>query len=1021
LLFSHKNYNVTYAKKVTVTVLLLRYQNFLMSQLQYVAFENADNVTMPFITLVMKFLALPATSRRELFDVANVLTRRITNEKVTLSDTLKFNVIDKIMKVAPHFCLRLRKDVSVATDVSYTHLAIVIDTSGSMRSTIRDFQARLKDWIDTQMFARRYTGLSIIFFDSQVYGPFADTSCLTHVHGEGSTRARPALVRLREVLTHHGLSHVIFVTDGVFDDKNDAYQIGMLPNVDRFALIFPSHTPEGAENEHFAYLPRVTPAGIPIFSKRVPVLTVLFPMLDSLFGGPMLTPVNQVLYTKIANEYLILRGMTIAQMNTFVGNLLEYPEVDIVHNVFSYIIGMYDVMMTRSGDLRNTLRSEEMRHMWGFLQPLKKRLAMVSGTNVHFVTTSMVREFLETYEATVVDKRDKRIEELKRMPQTPEIVTEIAEIHKAFSDMKKVDDYDRIMEEIRQLSEKNFPILHVKFNYVAQIMIDVFKGFPNIKRADVLEIYKMIASIGVCDKTDPDALPLVCDPHCYGLILVLRLMTYRKTDEIRMTLTVTHITRLLFGFYATQFLAGYQFTTDHARIRTAIWKFVTVNYSYNVLSNITNLAEPTNCSPEWIRILAIIAQAVTIRVSASKAPIDKTLWIADGETFVLNKELLGLMLDKNNALYSIRVISELGAERSVRVATKHPIVLTVDQFKKLVVVRITREQTPEDWLDEVCYVKHFADKSNISVTNRMLLQERLQSNVQDFVTKYWESGHRLICKTGNAHPASCFGDTYTVRPVVDAWMRAEWATFKRQREIDISSPFPVVPTNDAMCQVAEWLYQRSIENPMFYITEKVHTIPIPAFIRRLSLAPRVASIATHLCTIEGFSKMTGDEQSKLVNAVSPTVADVFSTILPVEMEERIATLLPQLAQRFAPMDVVEGVGRHVAPKIRTCIDWEQFELSIGESLRHAEEFKLPTFTVEDFTCPLSGEIFTDPVSFGGHMYERTWLLQWFEFDRRRSSPLTRQVHDRNGNMLQVIPPPSLFIAELAKFKASQLA
>jgi len=73
------------------------------------AFQGGDNDTMSLIALVMKFLALSATTpRSEHFATAEVLASRLTKEKFTLADAHffhKFNLhyIEVRLRYYPHF------------------------------------------------------------------------------------------------------------------------------------------------------------------------------------------------------------------------------------------------------------------------------------------------------------------------------------------------------------------------------------------------------------------------------------------------------------------------------------------------------------------------------------------------------------------------------------------------------------------------------------------------------------------------------------------------------------------------------------------------------------------------------------------------------------------------------------------------------------------------------------------------------------------------------------------------------
>ena len=161
--------------------------------------------------------------------------------------------------------------------------------------------------------------------------------------------------------------------------------------------------------------------------------------------------------------------------------------------------------------------------------------------------------------------------------------------------------------------------------------------------------------------------------------------------------------------------------------------------------------------------------------------------------------------------------------------------------------------------------------------------------------------------------------------------------------------------------------------------------------------------------------MSGDEQTKLVITVPSYVASTFDTVLPPEIEDAVTSTIEQTTHRFAPISIVTGIGRSAMPKFAHD-DWIMF--NVGEALGIAETFT-PMFTIEDFTCPISCCIFEVPVSFGGHFYEREALAQWFECAHARSSPLTRQVFESDGvTPLKILEPPRIFIAELAKFKAS---
>ena len=169
-------------------------------------------------------------------------------------------------------------------------------------------------------------------------------------------------------------------------------------------------------------------------------------------------------------------------MNNIVELLLQYPETNLVHQYFSNLVGMYHKLITSSGDLMNTIRSPEMRTLWTFLQPLKRRVGLVDEKNIHFLTTQMVHQFLEDFENQVASVRNDRISQLKKQVQTGETQKEIEQIREALKNMKRVDEYDRIITNINSLKSK-FPTIPVKFYYPLQLTATyIIKGFPEIPK-----------------------------------------------------------------------------------------------------------------------------------------------------------------------------------------------------------------------------------------------------------------------------------------------------------------------------------------------------------------------------------------------------------------------------------------------------------------------------------------------------------------------------------------------------------
>jgi len=991
-------------------------------------FEFTDDATMDLMTLVLKFCSDKETEVSNIIKIGDTLTKRMCVENITIHDTIRMKIIEKLMKHAPHLCVRRISDVIDKSIRSVMHLSVVVDVSGSMDNSIKDIQRNMKTWIDNAMAISMFSGVSIIFFDSNVYGPFHNTSCLTEIRGGGSTKAIPALDMLRQELKIYGPSCVIFVTDGEFDEKKSAYGVSILENVVRFIMVFPSHTPPNAEQEHYSYLPRITPPNIFIGATR---------MTDSMTLNKICTesapsnyvPIIPTLYTQIGGQYLLLKNMSSFEMNTVVSSILEYPNGSqkIVHTFFDHIIGLYNVMMCQSGDLLNTLRSPEMQIMWGFLQPLKKTLVKISEDHYHYSTTSIVYDFLETCESTIVDMRDKRLSDLKRMSRTQAITNEIEEISKAFNNMKKIDEYDRILMEIERLKLCNKSI-HVKFYYIPKVALEIFKIYPNMSLSDMAEIYTMIASIGICAANDKDAMELVMDQGCKGLILVLRLMTYRKSDTVRMTLTATLVTRILFGFVSSNIMTPTQYTysQSHILIRIMILKIATEKYSPTIMSNVTNAKESVNFSPEWIRILFAFSQKNYIKVPKSHPPVDLTMWVENEDHYVLNQKYLETIFEQNSALYAARILFQ--PEPVVqKISITKIIPIIIEDFNQYIVVGATKKQTWQEWGDIIVRVIEFRDGSTLNVTNKMVLQERLLVDANGYLERNWDKPSRLINKSGPYHPVSSYGSTSIVTQTFVDWITPAWKEFKQEIGYKSNEFLPVVPSCEMQNHFAEWLSNRVKAHPIEYSETNLKSIPLGAYIRKMDLSPQVKAIATRLVQTVGFQKMSNDEQVALAKPIVPVPEDsltetihpkmetMFTETIHPEMETMIDSELEEkIKSRFAVCEPVVGIGKGQPREIRTENEW----FDLGQSIKMIEEYQLRKFTIEDFTCPLSGDIFEDPVSFGGHYFERTWITQWLEYDVKKSSPLTRLSHNDDGTPFEIKDPQpqSYFVNKLNEFK-----
>lgn len=993
------------------------------------AFEFGENEKLSPIALIAKANSVNKDSeKKQIFSTFEALTRRLTLEKVQIMNTMKLKIVDNIMQFAPHLAIRPISDMGVSTTISSKPLVVLIDTSGSMSSSIVSLQLNLKLWINSKLKDGTYNQCTIIFFESLVHGPFYSIDCLNKVHGSGGTNVVPALQILKHTL--QGLncpSDVIFITDGDFNEGKNAYNFGSLQNIENFVMVFPSHTPENTIVDHYAYLPRITPPNTPIYSSGIGKNEAFDEVLNDKLVPSYKVQIERTLYTPICGEYLMLTGLSLFQMNSIVGNILKYTEEEgsMVHNFFSYIMGVYNAMATKGGDLLNTLRSEEMKLLWQLLQPLKKTLQQVNITNVHYPTTSLVYDFLESYEGEIVGKRDARINELKKKGNSKEVAEEIANIKKSFECMKRVDEYERIMIDIEKLKQRGFPSIYVKYNYKPSISSDAFKGFPNLSRQDVLEIYKTIASIGVVycvnNKIDPDTVELVLDPEGCGLILALRLMTYSKSDENKMTLTATLVSRMMFGFFATQILQGYIHSDDHDKIKLLLWKHVVNFSSHAILFNMTNMTEPSNCAPEWIKILNTISSTTNIKVTYTPPTASLSVWEESNGVWILNQKVLNDMTTKNSALYAYRYIQGFGDRGYAQVTTNHVIKIENNEIDNFILKVSGKEQTWEEWKDFP--VRSFVcnDGTNFIVTNGMIVQERINLNVDDFLKANFEAGHRLINKAGIVHPATCY-QSGIIKQTVQYWFLESWKLMLNHYKDEIGHlskySYPTV-TNDKEFEIVKKLIEIALfASPISYDTTKNVQV-YPWLVTKCAniFDEKFVNIIFNITNIKDFGKMSGEAQTKVVMELPEESVDLSSINVAPELLILAKRLAEDLRTKFQPIESVTGVGKNGQQKKNA---------DVLISLLETPDFNLDEFlnlkiedllSSDDFCCPITGDVFEDPVMFDNHIYERNALLQWLTTSY--TSPLTRRKYGDDGKLLQICEPPSLFVTTLKKFKAKK--
>lgn len=984
------------------------------------AFEFGENDKISLIALIAKANSVdPNTNRNTTLEIFDTLTRRLTTEKLQIMNTMKLKLVDNIIKYRPHFAIRSISEMCIQNTMVSKTLIAVIDTSGSMSSVIKSMQIELKSWIDQSMRDQTYDKCVIIFFGSSVHGPFYDTSCLNIIHESGGTYVIPALRLLQSTLnivSKNTNADVIFITDGEFHEGKSAYNFGMFDSIDNFVMIFPDHTPESAVCDHSAYLPRITQPNTPIYSLKKSHSMTFNQLLQNKLVGSCTVSIEKTLYTPICGEYLMLTGLSLFQMNSIVELILRYPseESAYVHNFFSYIMGVYNAMATKGGDLLNTLRSVEMKLLWQLLQPLKKTLLQVATDNPHYTTTNLVYEFLESYESEIVARRDERINELKKRGNSKEILDEIASIRQSFECMKRVDEFDRITIEIERLKSRGNKSIFVKFNYIAKLSTDAFKGFPNLSKSDVCEIYRSIASICIERKIDENVHELVLDPHGNGLILILRLLTFKKNDANRMTLTATLASRMLFGFFVNQMIRGYEHTSDHNEIKLLLWKHTMNFYSEAILFNMTNMNEPINTSPEWIKILSLIATITDIKIKSK--PSDMTLWQTEENYYKLNCELLRTIEARNTALIVYRTILGFGSKLSAHVNNRYFVNIKSSDVSNFILKVSGEEQKWYEWKD--CPLRNIVLRSGevLVVTNGMDLQERIHINVDDFLQMHFELGHPSINKAGISHPATIYG-TGQVKQSVHTWFLDFWAQLlKNYPEFQHLSRYklPTVITKEEFIAVRGLIKTALESTPIYY--DKIHTEQIPAWLiakKTNIFDEEIIQIINEIQLVTDFNKLSGEQQLKTVQKLENKNRTLTCDI--PELVNGALTLVPELVQKFQPNEVVSGVGNNIcknkkrADKIFELLELDDFNLS--EFLNMNSDDKL---NPDDFMCPISGELLVNPVMFDGHIYERSCLEQWFKTSR--SSPLTRRTHNDDGTLLQLTTPPTIFMKHLEKIR-----
>ncbi len=915
------------------------------------------------------------SNEQEIIEMLSILsTRMITDTTFELHSNKKLHdtKVDELNKYLIKYASKLviRKVSDVFTvEIVKTTIVFAIDVSGSMDRYIKNCQDKIKEYVLSN--PNKNCDYAFFFWGTITESVSTDIKCLDRTRNLGQTNAGYVLDAITKYLQTTP-AHVVFITDGDFSDGNKAYERACIENCLSFDIIFPSHTPQHTVEHHRAYLPTIVKPGTRISAMALNYNFEISDYIAPLIFTTSLVKINEIYYNQIG-PFFMLKNLTSFQMASIIKNMIDSEDVKGTQSFIANVCSLYTFMDKHSGSLLNTLRSESMKMLWTLLHPLLKQIENVSEENINYHTVKNLEEFLEDFKKSTIIRRDERLSELKKLSQSDAVKQEIESIIKAFNDMKHVNSYDIMEREINTLVRKGYPVIYVKYNHVVSV-IDKLLGFPNLSIAETLEIYKMYATITGCSKTDPRAIPLVLDPHMRGLQFVMCLATYNAKHESPMTLSKTQMTRILLGFMSSQY-SHYKVVPKHNRINKLYLDYVAKCISPDIWNTLTNLKDPANCNPIWIRIVAIISKMFKIQII--KEPTDMTFWVKSEDVFTLNEHATTLRDAQNTADFILKKI-KLDYNSQLNVSVKKEHTVRINDFKKYIPIVSGNETTALEWFNTVDHTIN-VNGDVIPITNGMIIVQRHKlSYALEFVEKHWLSGHRIINKNGaKLHPAATYGRNPEENRTVDTWTRESWVVCKTDLHIYNDSTHPVVTSEEMQDRVSEWFTHYMEMNPITYLTYNRELIPMREILAHLDVDPVVHDIANQL--------------SSDPNAVA-------TNTLPHGLPARPSKLAPEM------MTVIDQIKKTIH------FIMSPFPIIENDFIDTLENI----YMLDDFTCPLSLEVFSSPVNFGGHKYEKTYITEWLmDHD---TSPLTRQTCDKDGNPFQVMPVDEEFMTLLNKYK-----
>lgn len=970
-----------------------------------------NSVTMakiiPFANIPINELTLPALIARfnatiEKSSILELISHIMTldiEKQPSIKDCIKMT--DHIVKYFPELVVCNLSDIVVkeSSNVVKRDLVFVVDLSGSMSHIVNSMKDQLINWINNNI--DRYNSLKLIFFGTNVYGPYDNVLNCINVSDGGSTRAKPALKKLNDVTRENAKenpngSDVIMITDGQFDEKMDAYSISPMLDIERFVILFPHHTPSDATGIHYRYLPNITKPGISICVFKYGYQSNdLYDALDTYIkNNTDHHIIKSNIYTRIGN-YGLLANISIGGMNSIVERLLNETDTLKVQTFLNDILGIYQFMINHTGDILNALRSNEIKALWQFLRPLQKQLHIVDEQNIHNTTIQVVSDEIDKCSNTLIGMRDAKVASLKNeikqcysVADKTRLENELNTIRDAFNELRRVDESERIDIEVEKLIAKGHKFLWVK-NDQLDVPDAVICQYPNISKPEIEKIHQCICSIKTTTDKYPGSRTMVIDPYQNGLILMMKKLAFDR--DRKFTLSTTLVTKILCGFFCSHLNGKIDPNVQKNIIIASIIDYVTKHLRNTVISNITITDEPVNMSYRSLKILYELS-TLESSVKITQKPKDLTLWTKiddnnnENNTYCLNSSLLFKILRLyEGCLIAKNLIYMSNDKKSIKCVAKNYINITDFRY----FITVTKGKSCQEWIDEVVQIKKFNDGSTMEITNGMITQEKICSNAKDFIHKYWYTGHRLINKSGAIHPAAEYGNS-NEKAAVKAWFIKSWKEcFDELHRIgkiktNTMDILPSVTDTDDIDIVCDWFEQRIKFDPIFWIKEHTEQIPLDYWIisikdihqssQRMALyvvskpqfeIPALNELIKYIDSNE-FNNLVGIAKSK--NWSIETKSQIDAHIASANFELSLGKFY-NLRDSFSLLPIQTSNKNH-----KTSSFWESLcngshDETISSILDKMIQDQI-MFDEADFCCPITCALLEDPVEYGGHIFER---------------------------------------------------